>query len=454
LFGKQTFKGGIHLLTYKKQIKVLPIEILPAPEKVILPVSMHHGVHAKIVIKLGDTVKIGQLLAEACGNFSASVHASISGEVTSIGLFSHPSGKQCTAIEIFNNHRDEQIPFQPLEKDWQEAAPGEITNKIAACGIVGMSGSGIPTHLKLSPPSNKKIDTLIVNCTESEPYCSADHRIMLERTSEIITAILISKKTLGVRNVLFAMDNDKRDILELISKTELKRHDISIVKVQTKYPQGSEKQLIETTLKRQIPSGGTAEDIGCVVMNVQTLFGLWNAVCNGVPLFQRVLTVGGPSIRKPANLLVRIGTPIRHVLEYCKVDMSTMKKCIMGGPMRGIAVPDINAPVIKTTTGIIAYNRIFPGLREYPCINCGNCVYVCPIRLVPSSLVRAVEKGLYQEAYRCDILECIECGACTYICPAKINLAHFLKLGKFHLLESGKNSLPKKTTPSRNQSLL
>jgi electron transport complex protein RnfC len=418
----------------------LPIETLPPPEKVIIPLSMHIGAPSKIAVKRDDEVKIGQQVAEAGGFVSSPAHASVSGKVASVGIFPHPLGGKITAVEIENDKNDTLTELEPFESDWREAAPGELVKKISSCGIVGMGGARFPAHVKLSPPSEKKIDTLILNGAECEPYLTADHRILLEKTEEILTGMLILKKILGAQNAIIGIEDNKPDAIETVSRklSESTFKGLSLVKLQTKYPQGGEKQLINAITKREVPSGGLPMDIGCVVHNVGTSYAIWDAICNGTPLYQRVVTVTGPTVKKPANLLVRVGTPIRNVLEFCDVDLSATKKVIMGGPMMGLAQSELEAPVIKSTSGLLAYNEIQEAVRSNNCISCGNCVKVCPIHLVPSILTKYIDKELFDEADEWNVLDCMECGSCAYACPSRINLVHFLKLGKYQVMAARK----------------
>jgi electron transport complex protein RnfC len=437
LFRKLSFKGGVHPPCNKNLTEALPIEVLPPPEKVIIPLSMHIGAPAKIAVKRGDSVKIGQIIGESGGFVSTPVHASVSGEVSSVGPFPHPLGKHMTAVEIANDRKDEFARLEPLDKSWREAAPGEIIQKIASCGIVGMGGASFPTHVKLSPPSEKKIDTLIINGAECEPCLTSDYRLILEKTNDMLSGMLILKKTLGAQSSFIGIEDNKPDAIEAVKNAlaDARFDGVRLVKLKTKYPQGGEKQLINALTKREVPSGGLPMDIGCVVQNVGTSYAVWDAVCNGTPLYQRVVTVTGAGINKPANLLVRIGTPIRHVLDHCSADLSQSKKIIMGGPMMGITLSELDAPVIKATSGLIATGDTQPGVRAHECIHCGHCVKACPIHLVPSLLAKYVNKGFYAEADEWNILDCIECGSCAYICPSKINLVQYMKLGKYHVTE-------------------
>lgn len=430
-----TFKGGIHPPHKKAQTSGLSIEVFPAPGKVIIPLQQHIGAPAKPVVKRGDRVSIGQLIGEAGGFVSAPVHSSVSGTVLSVGLFPHPMGKQVIGVEIENDGTEEKQMLCPLDKPWREAAQGELIQKVQSAGIVGMGGASFPTHVKLSPPSNKPIDVLIINGAECEPYLTADHRLMLERTEDFLTGVLILKKILGAKKCFIGIEENKPDAIKLIDKqlSDSLYIDVTLARLKVKYPQGGEKQLINAITGRQVPSGGLPMDAGCVVHNVSTALAVRDAILGGIPLYERVVTVTGPKVRKPKNLLVRIGTPIRLLLEVCEVDPKSTRKVIMGGPMMGIAQSDLDAPVIKSTSGLLVYHKVQPALREYPCINCGQCVAACPIHLVPSRLAKFIEKECIDEAVQWNVMDCMECGSCTYVCPSKINLVHFMKLGKFHV---------------------
>jgi electron transport complex protein RnfC len=430
-----SFKGGICIPSKKKQTEQLAIETFPAPSNVTIPLQQHTGVIAHPVVKRGDHVTIGQLIAEAAEQNSLAIHSSVSGEVQSIGLFPHPTGKQVLAIEIDNNGHDDKANIQPFDRPWRDAAPGELVQKIQSCGIAGMGGEGIPTYLKLSTHSKKPIDTVLLNCLESEPYLCADSRLAIEKTKELLNGILIVKKITGATNAVIAVGDKRAAVIQAFSSwlSDPCYKDISLVRLQQKYPQGSERQLINAITKRSIPSGGSSMDIGCVVFNVSTTLAIHEAIIDGTPLYQRVISVCGPTIKSPKNLLVRLGTPIGKILEACEIDLQSTKKIIMGGPMRGAAQTDLEAPVIKTTTGLFAYDKTTPALQTHPCINCGKCVKYCPAKLIPARIAESVRLNKLDEAVDWNILDCIECGACAYICPAKINLVHYIRLGKHNL---------------------
>jgi electron transport complex protein RnfC len=436
LFGKVSFKGGVHPPHHKRSTESLATEILPPPPTVMIPLSQHLGAPARVSAKRGDLVKIGQVLGETGGFVSAPVHASVSGKVTAVGDLPHPLGKHAPAVEIENDGKDETVEFSGLGDTWRDAERGAVVDRIASAGIVGMGGASFPTHVKLSPPGNKPIDTLILNGAECEPYLTADHRLMLEKTREILQGLLIIKKLLAAGKAYVGIEDNKPDAAAAIDEALRAGSDfdgVTVVRLRTKYPQGGEKQLINAITGRQVPSGGLPMDVGCVVHNVGTAYAVWDAVTNGVPLYKRIVTVTGPTVGKPANLLVRIGTPMRYVLEHCETDFSATKKVIMGGPMMGLAQAELEAPVVKATSGLLTAVDTFPGIRAYDCISCGNCVKACPIGLVPSMLAKFIAKDMYDDADRYNVLDCMECGSCAYVCPSKINLVHFMKLGKFHV---------------------
>lgn len=443
------FRGGIHPPSDKVPTAQSTIEELPPPSRVIIPVLQHAGFAASLLVRRGDRIRLGQVIAEAAGHNSAAVHSSVSGTVLSVSKFPHPSGERVLAVEIENDGQDSSVEMRPLQKPWNEASPAEIVQKIRECGIVGMGGAGIPAHVKLTLPAEKPVDTLIVNCTECEPLMTADARLVMEKCGDVLAGALIIKKILGAKKALVAADAGASGVVAALSQAlkDARFKGISLAATKTKYPQSEEKILVKTLTRREVPSGGTAADVGCVAHNAATVYAIAQAVLGGVPLYQRVVTVAGPCTAKPKNLLVRIGTPLQHALEHCGVDMKAAKKIIMGGPMRGLAQAELDTPVIKTTRGIIALSELFPGVKQYDCIGCGRCMRACPMRLLPAFLMKFVDKGKTADAVEWGIGDCIECGSCAYVCPAKINLVHFMKLGKYRSEQSG---TPQALAPAAN----
>ncbi len=393
--------------------------------------AMHIGAPAKAIVKKGDIVVAGQCIGEPSGFVSVPVFASISGEVTAITEVFHPMGQMVPAVEISSNGSEETVTLEPI-LNWREQSPSDLINRIRDCGVVGRGGASFPTHVKLSPPQDKKIDTLIINGAECEPYLTADHRVMLERTLEFVTGSLITQHILGVEKTYIAIEKNKPDAIAAVKKMleSIGDKKISVIALETKYPQGGEKQLIQAITKRQVPSGKLPMDAGCVVTNVGTAHSIYKAVAHGVPLYRRVVTVTGKSVHKPGNYIIPVGTSIREILEYAETDLSTIKKVLMGGPMMGLALASLDVPIVKSTSGLLVLETTTPAEQEYNCINCGACVQACAIHLIPSHFSKLVKRQKYEECEQKNILDCIECGSCSYVCPSKINLVHYIKLGK------------------------
>jgi Na+-translocating ferredoxin:NAD+ oxidoreductase subunit C len=429
------FIGGIFPPKDTYHTASLAIEDLPAPLRVTIPLLQHSGKAANVLVKRGDRVRRGQMIAEPSGPVSAAVHSPVSGSVLSVTALPHPGGMQVLGVEIENDGQDTTVEMTGLEKPWKEAAPQEIIQKILSCGIVGMGGDGIPSHVKLSPPADKPVDTCCINAALCEPHVTGDQRLMLEKTDDFMTGILIVKKIIGAKRTILAVKNDNPELVERLSTAvnDARFKDISLVLTRTKYPQGEEKVLVKTLTKRKVPAGGSALDVGCIVNNAATVIAIRDAVCDGTPLYKRVLTVSGPCVSSPKNLSVVIGTPLRHILEHCGADMSRAKKVIIGGPMRGLAQPDLDVPVIKTSTAVFVHDTLVEGVKRYDCISCGRCIKVCPMKLVPCYLMKFVDKEKTGDALDWGVNDCIECGSCSYVCPSKINLVHFMKLGKYRL---------------------
>lgn len=435
MFGTFSFKGGVHPPHSKKATEHKAVEPFPAPAKVVIPLAQHIGAPARPLVNKGDEVTLGQLIGEAGGFVSAPVHSSVSGKVTALTTCTHPLGRMVPAVEIENDGRDEKAAAEPIGTSWETADPKALTATVSRAGIVGMGGASFPTHVKLSPPEGKTVDTLIINGAECEPYLTADHRLMLERTDELIEGTLILRRILGVRNCFIGIETNKPDAIKAVSRALSRRGsgEIRIAKLRTKYPQGGEKQLINAVTGRQVPSGGLPMDCGCVVQNVGTACAVRDAILEGTPVYERVVTVTGPTVAEPKNLLVRIGTPVRMLLEACRVDLSATKKVVMGGPMMGLAQAEIDIPVVKSTSGVLCLDTETPAERSHDCIWCGNCYKACPIHLVPSLFAKYVAAGKHDDAEAWGIMDCMECGSCAFVCPAKINLVHYVKLGKSHV---------------------
>jgi electron transport complex protein RnfC len=334
------------------------------------------------------------------------------------------------AVVIENDGRDEWIDLSAW-KDMTQASPGKIREAVREAGIVGLGGAAFPTHVKLSPPEGKHIDTVILNGAECEPYLTADHRLMLEHPEEIIEGLKIIMRVVGAERGLIAIERNKPDAIETLNEKTGGDGPVDVLDLKVKYPQGAEKQLIKAITGREVPCGGLPMDVSCLVQNVGTSYTIYQALRYGKPLVARVLTVAGGAAKSPGNFRVRIGTPFRHVIAASGGASADCKKIIMGGTMMGIAQVTDEAPVIKGTSGILLLSAgEVLDEKPGPCLRCGRCVDHCPMQLVPNEIARFVEKGRLDLAEQYGILDCMECGVCAFVCPSKINHVHLMKQGK------------------------
>lgn len=426
------FTGGIHPLE-SKYTSQIPIKEMPLPKTVVIPLSQHTGSASRPTVKPGDFVKTGQLIAEATGFVSANLHASVSGMVRAIEPHPHPCGYNVESIIIDSDNNDEAVGFK--ERDYEKLRPEEIIEIIKDAGIVGLGGAAFPTYVKLLPPKEKKIDSVIINGCECEPFLTADHRVMIEHTEEVLKGLKIIMKVLNVQNGLIAIEDNKNDAIKEFSELLKAQKNIKVVRLKSRYPQGAEKMLIKAILNREVPSGGLPFDVGCLVQNVQTAMAIYQAVCKGKPLYERIITVTG-NVKKPANLKVRIGTLISEIIDFCGGFAGEVKKVIIGGPMMGIAQSNLNVPVVKGFTGLVILTE--KESRSYEssnCIRCGSCIDVCPMCLVPMMISRLVEKKTYDGLKDYRPTDCIECGCCAYVCPAKIHLVQNIKMAKALIIQ-------------------
>ena len=426
-----TFERGIHPDYQKEITSNKPITSAQLPSRVVIPLSQHTGAPAKPEVNIGDEVKRGQLIGSPAGFVSAPVHASISGKVTAIAEFLHPSGRMISSVVIESDGKDESISFKE-NVDYMSLGVEEIKTIIKNAGIVGLGGAAFPTNVKLSPPKEKPIETVILNGAECEPYLTADHRLMVEHPREIVEGLKIIMKTLGVNKGYIGIEENKPDALEKMREVVSKESNIEIRSLEVKYPQGAEKMLIKAIKGREVPSRGLPMDVGVVVQNVGTALAIYEAVKYGKPLIERVVTVTGKGIKEPKNLMVRIGTLISDVVGQCGGFVDGAVKVIVGGPMMGFAQWSLDVPVVKGTSGILVLTEDeYVSSEEYfPCIRCGNCIDVCPMGLNPSMLSILSEKGRYEETKEYNLFDCFECGSCAFVCPANRPMVQFMRLAK------------------------
>ncbi len=424
---KRTFPGGVHPPQSKDLTAEKSVETLPLPEKVVIPLRQHTGAATTPAVSVGDKVKTGQKIGESDAFISAPVHASISGKVTAISVHPHPVAGREKAI-VIEREGDEWVELRG-HTSYEALTPEEIRELVRTAGIVGLGGAAFPTAVKISPP--KPIDTFILNGAECEPYLTADYRLMVENAEEIITGMKIIMHTLGVNRGYIAIEDNKPGAIRETEKVLSSDQAIEVMPLKTKYPQGSEKQLIKAILNREVPSGGLPLDVGVVVNNVGTAKAVRDAVLDGKPLIERVVTVTGPNILEPKNIKVRIGTLFKDLIEFCGGTAETIAKLVSGGPLMGIAQYSLETPVIKGTSGIIVFSsKDVLDLSPSDCIRCGLCVDACPMGLLPCDLATYVEKGHWEECENSALADCMECGSCAYVCPAKRRIVQLIKYGK------------------------
>lgn len=432
----RTFRGGIHPPEGKTATEHKPVEDLPPPPLVVIPLQQHTGAPCAASVAVGDAVRAGQMIGDSTSAVSAPVHASISGKVVAIEPRPHPAlPKPVAAVVIERAGEGAEIPPEAPAADWRTMSPAELTGKIRSGGIVGLGGAAFPTHIKLTPPKGKSIDTLIINGVECEPYLTSDHRLMLERPMEIIEGIRILRKILGVNRVLFGIERNKPDAIELLTgRCRESGEPIEVVPLTVKYPQGAEKQLIKALLGREVPSGGLPFEVGVVVQNVGTAAAIADAVLRSRPLVSRVVTVAGDGVKEPRNLRVPIGTLFSHLIDSCggfAVDGPV--KLIMGGPMMGLAQYTADVPVVKGTSGILVLRHDSRDAKPSACVRCGRCVEICPMGLVPHRIAEYADLDKFAMAEQYGVKDCMECGACVYACGSRRPLVHLIKYAKLNL---------------------
>jgi electron transport complex protein RnfC len=434
LFGRHTFAHGIHPPESKDDTQGLAIHQFPFADRLIVPLSQHIGRPAIAVVDEGDEVVRGQLIAKPDGFLSVAIHAPASGVIRAIAPTPVISGKMERAffIDIFPSSTQEVAEGRPLKAE--DASAEEIIGAIQAAGIVGLGGAGFPTHAKLKVPEDKLVDTLLINGAECEPYLTTDHRVMLEHADDVMSGIPLLLKATGAKRAIIAVEANKRDAADALQRCIPEAAPITIEVLPVKYPQGAEKMLITALLGREVPSGGLPADVGVVCVNVGTAAEVGKLLPHGWGLQERVITVGGPGVKKKGNYRIPIGTTLRFILETVgtEEDLTTV---IMGGPMMGASASSLDIPITKGSTGVIAFTERQTGpittRRQYPCIRCGHCVDACPMLLNPSRLGLLAKVGDYSTMEKeHHLFDCFECGCCTFVCPSHIPLVQQFRIAK------------------------
>ncbi|MDH3626677.1 MAG: electron transport complex subunit RsxC [Acidobacteriota bacterium] len=427
---RATFKHGIHPDELKQATNALPIERMPFVKEYVLPLSMHIGAPSRPLVEVGQRVERGECIAAAEGYISTASHAPVTGTVSAIEPRPHPSGARLPAIvirtDLFSSQRlGERI--HPLPGGLSAA---ELIGQVQAAGLVGLGGAAFPSHVKLQVPEGKRAKFVILNGCECEPYLTCDHRLMLERAEAVLHGLTIIREMVGAERSYIGVENNKPDAIAALRRAGADDPGLTIVPLEVKYPQGAEKMLIDAIFALEIPSGRLPLDLEMLVNNVGTAAALSDLVRTGLPLIERVVTVSGTGIRRPANVLVPIGTPLKDLVEYCGGLLPRVRQVILGGPMMGQAQKNLDVPVVKGSSGVLVFTHAVPVIEEQPCIRCGRCLEACAMFLNPSRLALMVRADDVEGLKQYNMPDCFECAACSYTCPSSIPLVQLMRVGK------------------------
>jgi Na+-translocating ferredoxin:NAD+ oxidoreductase subunit C len=425
------FLHGIHPPEHKELTAALPIRRMAYPEEVVLPVRQHAGKPAQVIVKRGTRVERGDTLANADGFISSPVHASASGRITDIELWPHPDGTPATAIRIQVEKYSAQVPRPRVIPEWQRLTPQQIVQAVQDAGVVGLGGAAFPSHVKLAPPEGSQVEVVLVNGAECEPYLTTDHRSMVEYPARVHLGLRVMLRALGITRAIIGIERNKPDAIAALRATAPADLDVTVLPLTVKYPQGAEKMLIRAILGREVPSGQLPISVGVVVQNVGSVAMIGEVFETGLPLVERIVTVSGHGVRRPANLIVPIGTKLRDVLEFCGGLTDDAAEILFGGPMMGLPVSDLDTPILKGTTGVVVLSQAeVRKTKSYPCIHCGYCLDACPMFLDPQHLGRLALAGRYEDMETHHLADCMLCGSCAYVCPSNIPLSHLFQSSK------------------------
>lgn len=431
-----TFERGTHPPDYKEFSASKPLTRATVPKTLVIPLSQHIGAPCQASVAIGDEVKKGQVIGSAEAFVSAPVHATVSGKVVAIAPMPHTLGRDVPSVVIENDGKEEWVNGLSEREDYLSLPPETLRDMVKSAGIVGMGGATFPTHVKLSPPKEKKIDCVILNGAECEPYLTADYRLMLEQPEPVVEGLKVLMRILGVAKGYIGIEDNKPDAIKVMEEAVKNESDIEVYSLKVKYPQGAEKMLIKAIVDREVPAGGLPMDVGVVVQNIGTAVAIYEAARFGRPLLERVVSITGRGINEPKNLMVRIGTPLSELVEQCGGFKYDSGKVISGGPMMGMAQSNLDAPVIKGTSGLLVLSPEESEVRAYgPCIRCSRCIDACPMGLQPAALSVLAEHGFYDEMKEYDLMNCFECGTCSYVCPSKRPIVQWVKLAKMNLAQ-------------------
>lgn len=428
-----SFRHGVHPDPHKDQTADLAVQRVPFVERYVLPQGQHIGVPAKPVVQVGDKVRRGQMIGQPGAFLSTALHSPVTGKVVAIEPRRTVDGSIKPAIEIAADPFATQQFQAQSPIDWEALSMDDFIGEVQKAGIVGMGGAAFPAHVKYAIPQGQKIDRVLINGAECEPYLTTDHRLMIERPQAVLRGVEIIRRKLGASTATIGVEDNKPDAIEILS-AKLKDEPIEIIGLPMKYPQGAEKMLIKAAYALEVPAGALPRDVGIVVNNVGTVVALADYFDTGMPLIERVVTVSGPGVTYPANLMVPLGTPMREILRYCGGLKQETREVIMGGPMMGAPIASLDVPVLKGTSGVLAFTEAETGrAREYACIQCGRCLEACPYFLNPSRFARLAKARLFDEMKELKVMDCVECGACTYACPSGIPIVQHIRTAKDNL---------------------
>jgi electron transport complex protein RnfC len=425
------FRHGVHPPEEKELTNQLPIRRMPFADELVFPLRQHAGKPALLCVKVGDHVERGDTLGEADGFMSVPIHASAAGTVVDFDWWPHPDGSMAMAVRLKVDRYAPQVARPRLVPRWEGLTAAEVVLAVQRGGVVGLGGAAFPTHVKLAPPKDSAVHTLIINGAECEPYLTSDHRTMVEYAPRVLFGIRVMMRSLGVRKCVVGIERNKPDAIEAMRAAVPADLAVEILPLTVKYPQGAEKMLIKAVTGVEVPSGKLPVTVGVVVQNVGSVAAIAEVFETGLPLIERIVTVSGHGLRRPANLIVPVGTKLRDLLAFCDGVTADAAEVIIGGPMMGQAQANLDAPVIKGTTGVVvlAKNETREQ-RSWPCIHCGHCLDACPVFLNPSMLGDLARVGRYDEMSANHLADCMLCGSCAYVCPSNIPLAQLFQASK------------------------
>jgi len=425
------FRHGVHPPEEKGLTERLPIRRMPFPDEIVLPLRQHAGKPARLCVKVGDHVERGDPVGEADGWVSVPIHASASGRVVDTGLWPHPDGSMSPAVRIKVDRYEAQLPRPRMVPHWQGLTTDEVVRAVQEAGVVGLGGAAFPTHVKLAPPADLTVHTLIINGAECEPYLTSDHRTMAEYPARVMFGIRVMMHAMQVGRCVIGVERNKPDAIAALEAHRPDDLDVTILPLTVKYPQGAEKMLIQAVTGVEVPSGKLPVSVGVVVQNVGSVAAIAEVFETGLPLIERIVTVTGHGLVRPANLIVPVGTKLRDLVEFCGGVTDDAAEVILGGPMMGQALANLDAPVLKGTTGVVVLRRQETRQeRVYPCIHCGRCLDACPVFLNPSLLGDLARVARYDEMTEAHLMDCMLCGSCSYVCPSNIPLAQLFQASK------------------------